>query len=535
MISTEADTSQFATILDVLKKQAGELAEKVAYDFNGEEQTTFVGIYHDALDLARGLAVKGLGRADFCAIITPMNLDQIRLVFAVQLTGAAPVLFDPAAPSKLLRRRLAQIRTRMAVVGSEQIAPLKDELASHGESIDCFTISEIERRPEAAGPALPAVHPADTAYLQFTSGTTGDPKAAVITHQNLAEYLRIHAGHVGYFENDIFLSWTPLFHDLGLVGYVFLSLFVGVPSYLLPPNMKSLGVWLQTASSVGATVTSSPDFAYRIVTRSVRPEGLDLTHLRMTGSGGEPLRMETIRKFEERFGLRSTSVGGYGQAESVMCISMGIPGRPLRVDEAGNVDNGHPLSGLEVRIVDEAGHALPANEPGEITMRGPTIFAGYLNDEDATAHAIRDGWLYTGDTGYLDEDGYLFVQGRKKLLIKRGGSVIAPREVEVAADQVEGVRFSVAVGMARESSISSEDLIVLAEVKPDFVNSPDKRFALSESIVAAVAAATGHAPSEVLLLKPRSMPRTANGKVQHGRIRELVARKGPELESLYVN
>lgn len=534
MISKKAPTSRYDTILDVLRERAEELPDQLAYDYNGEEKTTFAEIDRDARALARDLAARGLGRSDFCAVITPMNLEQVRLVFAIQLTGAAPVLFDPAAPPKLLGRRLAQCRAKRAIVDAELIQPLEAELAGKNLSIPCFPPNEIERRTEAEGPELPTVRPEDTAYLQFTSGTTGEPKVVVITHRNLAEYLRIHYQHIGYIDEEVFLSWAPLFHDLGLVGYVFLPLYVGCPTYLLPPHMKSLGVWLQTASRVKATVTSGPDFGYRIVTRSVKPEGLDLSSLRMTGSGGEPVRLDTIQRFEKRFGLKNTSVGGYGQAESVMCISMGLPGEPVRTDDTGNVANGRVLPELEVRIVSEEGEVLPSGQVGEITVRGVSVFPGYLDDEEATRQTVRDGWLYTGDNGYLDAEGYLFILGRKKALIKRGGSFISPREVEMAADQVPGVRYTVAIGVAGSSSVASEDLVVLAEVQPEAVETDEQKNAVAEAIADAVDRDTGHAPADVILLKPRTIPRTGNGKIRYTYLKELVVHKDPRFEAAVI-
>lgn len=524
MISTRVVGRRYATILDVLRERAEELPDQLAFDYNGEEQTSFARLHEDSLSRARGLAALGLGRGDACAIILPMSLEQVRLVYAVQLTAAVPALFDPAAPPKLLARRIAQCRAKVVIVAPELIEPLSALLGSGPESPKLITPGRIEQREAAAGPQLPEVGREDIAYLQFTSGTTGDPKVVVILHRNLADYLHVHYQHIGYRDDDVFLSWTPLFHDLGLVGFVFLSLYVGCPSYLLPPQMSSLGIWLQTASRVRATLISGPDFGYRMVTRSVKPEGLDLSHVRMTGSGGEPVRIDTIRRFEKRFGLENTSVGGYGQAECVMCISMGVPGRPLRVDEAGNVDNGKALPELEVRIVDEDGRVLGPGQVGEITARGPSVFPGYLDDEEATRQTVRDGWLYTGDNGYLDKDGYLFILGRKKALIKRGGSFISPREVEMAADQVPAVRYSAAIGVPRASTLASEDLVVLAEVHPEAADSPEKKNAVADAIAEAVDSGTGHAPSDVVLLQPRAIPRTANGKIQYGVLRELYSK-----------
>jgi acyl-CoA synthetase (AMP-forming)/AMP-acid ligase II len=521
MTAAGADAGQWATMPEVLRGRAATSADRIGYNCSGSEQVTFAELARESSRLARGLASLGLQRGDRCAVILPTCLDLIFSLYGTQLCGAAPALLDPSAPPALLARRIALCKPRMVIADPELLEPLAGELAAADVSPHLLRPDDIPR-PEA-GPALPPVSPDDVAYLQFTSGTTGDPKAAMILHRNLISYLSQHAGQVDYRDDDVFLSWVPLFHDLGLVGYAFRSLYLGCPSYLLPPSIASLKIWLPTAARIGATVTSAPDFGYRYVTRSISPDGLDLSRLRLVASGGEVVRVDTIRRFEERFNLKGVSVGGYGQAEAVMCISIGRPEEPLRVDASGNVANGRPLPGLNVRIVDDEGRVLPPGEVGYITARGPSIFPGYFEDEAATRDVLRDGWLQTGDKGYLDAEGYLFILGRAKSMIKRGGSIVSPREVEMAAEQVPAVRLAAAIGVPANSSIASEDLIVLAEILPEDAEPTRNRRSIADAVAAAVEDAVGHAPAHVVMLHPRSIPRTANGKIQHAVLRELYA------------
>lgn len=519
METSSSPPPSFDHLIGLLEVQAAAIPDLIAYDYLGRERLTYRQLREESFALARSLMRHGFRPHAHAILILPLSTRQILLVYAALASGAALVLLDPDAPANLLLRRIQQARASHVIT----TAPIRSALRVEGLSeIPILTPDEIQTDPADAS-SLPEVTPEHTAYLQFTSGTTGEPKVVVIRQRQLMAYLDSHARMQRTAQRDIFLSWLPLFHDMGLVGTIFLSLYTGGECHLLPPHIFSLGQWLQTATRVRATVTSGPDFAYRMVTRTVDPASVELSSVRMTGSGGEPLRIETIRKFEERFGLRHTSVGGYGLAESVMCISMGLPGTPPRVDEHGNVANGRPLPGLEVRIVDGSDNPMPAGQSGEIVMRGPTIFAGYLDDPAASAQAVRGGWLHTGDVGYLDGDGYLFVLGRSKSLIKRGGVTISPREVECAADRVAGVRFSVAVGVPRRTALHSEDLVVLAEARPESAATPELQRALSDAIASAVYAHTGQTPSDVVLLRPRAVPRTANGKIQHLVLRDWYA------------
>jgi acyl-CoA synthetase (AMP-forming)/AMP-acid ligase II len=188
---------------------------------------------------------------------------------------------------------------------------------------------------------------------------------------------------------------------------------------------------------------------------------------------------------------------------------------------------------MEVRIAEESGRPLPSGQHGEIVVRGEAVFSGYFNDPVTTAQVLRDGWLYTGDVGSLDADGHLYVLGRKRALIKRAGALIAPREIEEAADRVDGVRFSAAVGIASEALGGTEHVVLVAEVRSEAAT-PVERAALAAAIANEVTRATGTSPGDVVLVAPRSIPRTQNGKIRYDELRELItsgelARRGAVL------
>ncbi|HEX7808810.1 MAG TPA: AMP-binding protein, partial [Thermoanaerobaculia bacterium] len=264
--------------------------------------------------------------------------------------------------------------------------------------------------------------------------------------------------------------------------------------------------WMQTIGRVGGTITGAPDFAYRLAARLVDPKTVDLSSLRDATNGGEPVRLSTIESFERAFNAPGVMKPGYGLAEATLGVTCRRPDQPTRTDARGNVSNGIALPTIELRIDAEPG------EPGEIVVGGPLVFAGYFEAEEATNAVLRDGELYTGDIGQLDADGHLYVLGRKRAMLKRGGAVLAPRELEEAAQRVDGVKIAMAVGVTSE--FATEEIVVAVEIdeKEDVQR-------IAREVAESVRATLGFAPERVLAMKRNSLPRTYNGKLRHDALR----------------
>jgi acyl-CoA synthetase (AMP-forming)/AMP-acid ligase II len=334
----------------------------------------------------------------------------------------------------------------------------------------------------------------------------------MIRHRNVLAFLRASRdqGHVT--RDDVLVSWVPPWHDLGLVRFVIGSVYHGAPCHIVQPAVSTIPEWLATVSRTRGTVTGAPDFCYYLATRMVDPASVDLSSLRFATNGGEPVRRSTIEQFERRFGLSGAVLPGYGLAEATLGVTTHLPGSPLVVDARGNVSCGAPLPGLEVRVEGDAS-AL-----GEIRVRGDFVFAGYFDSIDETQESMRDGWLHTGDIGYLDREGRLYVLGRQRAMIKRGGVVVAPRELEEAAQQVDGVRLAAAVSVPADSAVTEMITVVVEADRSDARHADALRSAVSRAIVARL----GFAAGQVVVVPPRTVPRTANGKVRHDRVRTLV-------------
>jgi acyl-CoA synthetase (AMP-forming)/AMP-acid ligase II len=496
---------EILTLDAALAHRAARTPDALAFS-DGSEKLAYGQLRAEAEALAGGLARLGVRRRDRVAIFLPAGLDFIRAFFALQRLGAAPCAFDPGAPSATAVRRAARVRPRLALIaGAENLAP-----ALRAAGLEPVSIAEI---PRDGAPPPAAIHEDDAAFLQPTSGTSGEPRAAVVLQRNAIASLRTAREAIGIGPQDVLVSWVPPWHDLGLLRFVLGPVWFGAPCHLVTPAIRTLPLWLRTASEARATILGAPDFAWRLATRLADPGGLDLSSLRYATDGGEPVRRSTILDFEARFGVSGVLRPGYGLAEATLGVTGLRPGEPLRVDSHGNVSCGRPFPGVEVRIAEEPGGI---GEIGEILVRGPAVFAGYFEAEEATAETLRDGWLHTGDVGRLDTDGHLYVLGRRRALLKRGGAPLAPRELEEAAAGVPGVRMAAAVGLPApgDAATETEEIAVAVEADPEAAPA-----AIATAVATAVEAAAGFAPEVIVVLAPRSIPRTANGKIRHAALR----------------
>ncbi len=486
---------------------------RLAFTFAGE-RLDYGDLAAEATRLARRLVARGVAPGERVTLVLPAGLDLVRTFVAVQLAGAAPCALHPGLPASVTVQRALRTWPSLVVVPSSRLAELG---AAAGEAgMRLATLESLEGT--AGGVRLPAIGaPADVSHLQLTSGTDGEPRAAVLTVGGTAAYLDTAREALELDETDRFVTWAPPWHDLGLYHGLLYPLSVGCEAHLVEPSIATLDLWLRTLSRVGGTLSGAPDFAYRIATRSVDPAGIDLARLRLATDGGEPVRRQTIEDFERRFGAPGRLRPAYGSAEANLAATMVRRGAPLREDAAGTVSTGTPFPGAQVRIVGGDGADARRGEIGEVVVRTPGLFAGYLDAPADTAAVLRDGWFHSGDAGLLDERGELYVVGRQRNLLKRAGATLAPREVEQLADAVPGMRLCAAVMVG--------DRIVVAVETRAGASAPE----VAARVSAAVRQGLSFAP-DVLVLGSRTIPRTENGKVRHRALKALLesARLPPE-------
>ncbi|HEV7765745.1 MAG TPA: AMP-binding protein [Thermoanaerobaculia bacterium] len=477
------------TIAAILDERANDQPHDLAFVFR-DESLTYRQLRDDAERLAGMLLHDGIAAGDRVALLMHAGLDLIRLFYALQRIGAVPCIFDPHVPEVTSTRRIAAIRPRRTIT----------EAPTSGAT---SPLPPVPQDPDAI------------AFLQPTSGTSGEPLAAVVLQRNVLASLRSSLDLIDPGPTDVLVGWVPPWHDLGLLRFLLGSMLFGKPCHLIPPAVRTIPEWLSTISTVKGTITGAPDFAWRLATRLVAADAVDLRSLRIATNGGEPVRASTIRTFEDRFGLDRVLCAGYGLAEATLGVSSMRPGDALRLDERGNVSCGKPLQDVEVRI-----------EREEILVRGPAVFAGYFDAEDATRRSLHGGWLHTGDAGSLDADGNLYVFGRRRAMIKRGGATLAPRELEEAAQSVPGVRIAAAVGVP---SALTEEIVIVVEAESEDTST------IESQVMTAVTDAIGIAPDRVLVQQPRTIPRTNNGKIRHAILRDQLTpsnmRSNPSVSS----
>lgn len=499
----------------------------------------------EAEALGAGLLAQDAKRGDRVALIIPDPDAFVPLFLGALVAGLVPVpLYPPSSVVKLaaygdtVRHILEAAGARLLVLPRAQREMLGELLEDAARGTRIIDVEEIPRDKEPVFYGEP--QPSDIALLQFTSGSTSAPKGVIVTHEQLAANGRsiMLDGLRASGDEDRGVSWLPLYHDMGLIGFVVAPIFANVPVTFLPTSsfIRRPSSWLSAISDHRGTITFAPNFAYALATRAIQPRDIDkwdLSSLRVAGCGAEPIQASVLRNFAERFapaGFRETAfLPAYGMAEATLAISFSPLGRELLTDrvnpqalelgraEPSDDENtaeitacGRALPGTELRIVGEDGKELGDREIGEIYARGPSIASGYFDLPEETRESFADGWLRTGDLGYL-VDGELFISGRKKDLIILRGRNYFPQDIEAVVSQIPGMRDGQCVAFTRKLPPRGEDgLVIVAETG----QKPERHDELERAISTQIYEATGLVVGEAVLIRRGTLPRTSSGKVR---------------------
>lgn len=520
-------------------------------DDGTEEDWSYARLADESRRIATALVERGMQKGDRVALVLPAAGEFVPVFLGVVRGGGVPVpLYPPMGLGQLggyldhAQHIVAAAKAKLLITNTQIRAVLGKLHALVPELRQMLTFEEL--KGDAALFRDPGLRPEDTCFLQFTSGSTSRPKGVVVTHANLAHNCDaiMHSG-LGTHEADRGLSWLPLFHDMGLIGFVLAPIHHRVPVTFMSPLMflKRPATWLEYLSKHRGTITYGPNFAYAIAVKRVREremEGLDLSCVRVAGCGAEPIQAETLRAFADKFaavGFRASAfVPSYGMAENTLAIafSQGIPTDVVAADKlwgegvaepAANggesveiVGCGGAFPNHEIRIVHpESREPLEERRVGEIQIRGPSVMPGYFEDEESTRSAIDpEGWLSTGDLGYL-ADGHVFICGRQKDVIIVNGKNYYPTDLEWVAGEVEGIRTGNAIAFASfREGLGREAVVIVAETREK-----DGHDALATKVKNAVYGATGLMPDEVVIVEAGTIPKTSSGKVQRRKARQL--------------
>jgi acyl-CoA synthetase (AMP-forming)/AMP-acid ligase II len=507
----------FSTLLEMIAYHARTNPQHEVVTF-GEAGTTYEELWRAIESFAGSLLESGLEPGDRVVLALPNGPGFLIGFYGTQRAGGIAV---PVAPESGVGRVAdhAALCDAVAVVvddglNREAAEKLAGLVAPAQRSL--LTLSEGLKAP--AAPEI-EVNGQDIAFLQYTSGSTGDPKGVKLTHHGLLTNMDQMIAGMGITEEDSFVSWLPVHHDMGLILMTMVPMLLARPMVLMPTSVRSIRRWMQTIADHRATFTAAPDFAYRLAVRYLSDGlGPDVSRLRVALNAAEPVRAGTVEAFEHTFGLDRVMAPAYGLAEATVGVSMWGPGEAVLADDRGCVSVGRPFPEIEIRIATEEGFAEPG-ELGEIVVSSPANTRGYWGNPDATrALLTEDRAIRTGDLGYLDRDGNLFVVSRLKNIIIQAGRNIAPGEVEEEVEGLDFVRRAAAVGIDRGGT-EGEQMWVFVEPSGDKAKATEAYDDMVIEVVSAVHGRLGMRPGRVYLVEPRSIPMTANGKLQHAKLR----------------
>lgn len=548
-----------ATLLDVLEWHCRAHPERIHIRFyeDGAEGAaiTYTDLKRGAERVAGGLVRHGLEAGQTVGIMLATSPDYFYTFFGILAAGGIPVpIYPPARLSRIEDHLLrhagilenAQVTMLVTLPEARPVARLLKTQVAGLRSV----LTPAELIPEGNSPPHPPVVTAgDTALIQYTSGSTGNPKGVVLTHANLLANIRAMGRATAISSTDVFVSWLPLYHDMGLIGAWLGSMFFAVLLVIMSPLafLARPERWLWAIHRYGGTLSAAPNFAYELCLRKVADsaiQGLDLGSWRMACNGAEPVSPACMRAFSARFapfGLSPRAIAPvYGLAESSVGVSFPPPGRGLVVDRirrdeftstgraipADGSDgetlefaaSGFPLPGHQIRIVDAQGRERPERCEGRLEFTGPSATAGYFRNPEAIGRLLHDGWLDSGDLAYL-VGGDLHITGRCKDIIIKAGRNIYPYELEQAVGAIPGIRTGcVAVFGSSDPLSGTERLVVLAETRE---HDPGARERLRQRITELAMDLLDAPPDDIVLAPPHAVLKTSSGKIRRAASRQL--------------
>jgi acyl-CoA synthetase (AMP-forming)/AMP-acid ligase II len=555
------------TLLTILEKRAAESPGKIAFTFHNDPPCTFSDLWQRITWCGGYLLQQGLKPGEPVIIAIPNSSQFFYAFYGVQWAGGVAVPVFPGSGSERILK-MADLCGTALIITSKTYPPDNIDELKQKAKVSNRRLLPVEKTiksfcggsPEASRgqffqKAPPLAAGGNTAFIQFTSGSVGDPKGVQLTHANLITNVEQMIAGMEITKSDIFVSWLPVYHDMGLILMTMVPFYLGLSLTLLPTGYNYLKTWLKTIQDQGGTFTAAPDFAYRLCLLYIKdPENYDLSSLRVALNAAEMVRSGTIQRFEERFKLEHVMLPAYGLAEATVGVCSWKPGEKVKVDSRGFVSVGSPFPGVQMKIARDKKPAKPG-EIGEILVKSEASTGGYFQNPKATKDLFtQEGYIKTGDLGYVDEDDHYFIVGRKKNIIIQGGFNIAAGEIEELVDEFPFVRRSAAVGIDRGSTegvapptyyysrntqmpeekfrnenkvlqyskIEGEQVYIFIEVnlKKSQLQKQEIFMDITLEVVQRFDNMFGFKPGRVYLLKTRAIPMTYNGKIKYLQLKE---------------
>ncbi|WP_394942240.1 long-chain fatty acid--CoA ligase [Psychromicrobium sp. YIM B11713] len=445
------------------------------------------------------LASRGVKAGDRVALVSP-NIPQMpALYYGILRFGAVVVPLNPLLKAREVEYHLQNSEASLVFAWEgilDQVQPAAEAVGIPVVPVDAALLpllAEITAIPEIA-----PVKESDTAVILYTSGTTGRPKGAELTHSNLLSNASVSRDLFETGPGDVLFGGLPFFHIFGQTCALNAAMLAGAAVTLLPKfdPVKALEIVQRDKVTIFMGVPTM----HIAVLRVPNKQDYDLSSLKVGVSGGAPLPLEVLREYEASFGV--TMLEGYGLSETSPVVSFNqLDG----VRKPGSI--GTPVRGAQMRVSDDAGHEVPRGEVGEIAVAGPYVMKGYWRNPEATESAIRDGWFYTGDLGTEDEDGVFFVVDRKKDMILRGGYNVYPREVEEVLYEHPAVAEAAVKG--RPDEVHGEEIIAVVSLKPGVEDNGELAEEIRDYVKERIAAYKY--PREVRIVE--ELPKGPTGKI----------------------
>jgi len=545
--------AQFSTFNEAIDYAARSEKGLNFHDMRGQLQRvyTFREMREDALAMARRLIAAGIQREDRVALIAETGPEFAALFCACVYTGAWPVPLPLpttfGGKGSYIDQLVVQLNSSdpAILIYPDEIAEMAQAAATkQGCASESWQDFAMRDAPDCD---LPEADPEDICYLQYSSGSTRFPTGVAVTHKALLHNLYGHSTSMELRDDERCVSWLPWYHDMGLVG-CFLSLIANQVSgdYLKPDAFARRPLaWLDMISrNSGSTISYSPTFGYDICARRISSqsnvtERFDLSRWRLAGNGADMIRPDVMQSFVNAFsdaGFSASSfTPSYGLAEAVLGVTVMPPGEGIRVELVEEerlsgtprdlnrparyraiVNCGKPMPDMVVEIRDENGNPRGDHQIGTVWCNGPSVMHSYFRNPEATRDCLVDGWLDTGDMGYM-ADGYLFIVGRAKDMIIINGKNHWPQDIEWAVEQLPGFNHGDIAAFAVETEAGEEAPAVLVHCR---ISDPDERVKLREQIADKVRSVTGMS-CVVELVPPRTLPRTSSGKLSRAKAKKL--------------
>jgi fatty-acyl-CoA synthase len=521
-------------------------------------------IHHDARCVAAALQARGLVAGDHVAILGPTSRSLMTIIQGCWLAGMASMVLPLPMRMGSLDSFIESTRARIRH-GDAKVVLIDPLLADFYTAVDgdppiesmAAVLPGASDVPSADHWVQPAHDPERLVILQYTSGSTSEPKGVMIPDRVLRANIDASCEAAQLDEAEVMVSWLPLYHDMGLVGFLSIPMTNGCQLVQAAPQdfLAKPGNWMQWISDWGGTATAGPNFSWVLATRALkRMEGLNLAPLTLALSGAEPVDPTAVEAFvaeAQRFGFKPGSVfPAFGMAEvaiggafpprhrGMVCDSVDRVvlerdrvAKPLDLSDADEELDvrrlpllGFAVPGLEMKVVHpDTREGVPERHVGELLLRGTSVTSGYYKRPDATAALFNDeGWLCTGDLAYL-LDGELVLCGRIKDIIIVGGRNVFPEDIERACGTLDGVRAGNVIAFGVEGYKGKESVVVVAEVRADDLTT------VREAVHHRTLEVCGLPPRDVMLVRPGTLPKTSSGKLQRSRCRELYLNEELEL------